>query len=408
MHSRALTALPGGWMSQHWRAYLVMTSVVITCGAWTRGLGAQTADVTDRAFLEAAVVVMGYDLFAARCNAGAAFTAAESSQIDTWRRENGVDLVRERIRQLETVPDTRQKFEQTRAAFASQFPGVTDRKACAATLSLIAQPDAQLAQKSPALLSMLRAAGGSAPVARGTTPVTPPQVEPVLRVPAAPTVGAPTVAAPGSGDTGSALARRIESFGFDTRAEMGVGGFIGLAVYPVVLFRDGVALTDVEGLGFPGGVDAHRSANPNKWTRWRKQGAEIQLLKKGEWAKLAFNRTYSTLPADFRLNGRFRRLSGVGNVAIGGTSAVTSVSDYLFAPDGRVVRDGAVGSSSTAGDISVVTSTVAPNRRGRYSIDGITLRIRFDDGTEERRILVTDPADPKSVIWLDGSGYVRR
>jgi hypothetical protein len=223
-----------------------------------------------------------------------------------------------------------------------------------------------------------------------------------------PTVTAPAPGATGARGTDAALTRRILSFGFDTRAEMGMGGFIGLKIYPVVLFRDGTALTNVEALGFAGGVDAHRRAHPDDWTQWRKQGAEIELQKKGKWDKLAFNRTYSTLPADFHLNGRFRRSAGTGNIAIGGDQSVTVVSTYLFAPDGRVVRDMTVGSTGSSGDISVVTRSASPDKRGRYAIDGITLRIRYDDGSEEQRILVTDPADPKSAIWLNGDSYVRR
>jgi hypothetical protein len=371
---------------------------------------AQAPDMTDRSFLEAAVVVMGYDMFAARCGERAAFTPAESGKTNAWSRDNEADLVRGRIRELERDAATRTQFEQTRAAFAQRFANVQSRMACVAAVSLIEQPDAQIARKSPQLLTALRERSGAAGTtgtsdARGASkPGAAPTVAPV----AAPTTGSvPTTTRAGVG-TDAALVRRIASFGFDTRAEMGMGGFIGLKVYPVVLFRDGTALTDVKGLGFTGGIDAHRRAHPEAWAQWRSQGAEIQLLKKGKWGKLAFSSTYSTLPADFRLNGRFTRASGTGNIAVGGTQSVTVVSTYLFAPDGRVVRDRAVGSSGTAADVSVVTSSVSPDKRGRYTIDGITLRIRYDDGAEERRILVTDPTDPKSVIWLDGNGYVRR
>jgi hypothetical protein len=209
-------------------------------------------------------------------------------------------------------------------------------------------------------------------------------------------------------ETTAAIAQRIDAFGFDTRTEMGMGGFIGLKIYPVVLFRDGTALTEVDGLGFAGGLDAHRRAQPLRWTRWRRTGAEIELEKKGKWDKLAFRRTYSTLPRDFRLSGRFSRASGTGNIAVGGTASVTVVSQYEFTADGRVVRDGSAGSSASERGASVVTTSSAASQRGRYSIDGIMLRIRYDDGSQEQRILVTDPADEKSVIWLDGNGYVRR
>jgi hypothetical protein len=36
------------------------------------------------------------------------------------------------------------------------------------------------------------------------------------------------------------------------------------------------------------------------------------------------------------------------------------------------------------------------------------LRITYDDGSVESRILIADPTDPKTAIWLDGVGYVRR
>lgn len=206
----------------------------------------------------------------------------------------------------------------------------------------------------------------------------------------------------------STLAQRIEAFGFDARPEMGAGGFMALKIFPVVLFRDGTALTRVDGLGYPQGLDAHRAANARSWTRWRRTGGAIEVLDNGRWDKLAFPQTYSTLPPDFRLDGRFRRSSGTGNVALGGTQSVTVVSTYVFTRDGQVLRDVNVGSTASAGDVSVAARAAAPSQRGRYTIDGITLRIRYDDGHDESRILVTDPGDPKSAIWLDGNSYVRR
>jgi hypothetical protein len=384
----------GGGM--RWKASAVLLNALCAVHA----LSAQSLNGNDRVFLEAAVVVMAYDEFAARCTQRAAFTADAAATIASWRRENDVDLVRERLKELESDPGVRQKLEQTRAAFSQQFAGVQGEMACAATVSIIQQPDAQLARKSPDLLRTLRERRAGALAQRAPGAVT----RAARSTPEAQSPG-PVRA---TSATSAAITRLIDSFGFDTRAEMGFGGFIGLKVFPVVLFRDGTALTDVGGLGFAGGLAAHRRAHPADWTRWRRQGGEIQLLDDTKWDKLAFRRTYATLPTDFRLIGRFRRLSGVGNIAVGGTQSVTAVSEYEFTADGRVVRDGAVGSTASAGGTSVVTSAVAANRRGRYTIDGITLRIRYDDGSEELRILVTDPTDPKSVIWLDGDGYVRR
>lgn len=380
-------------------------SAVLSCVVLSGSLQAQRPDTNDRAFIEAAVAVIGFDLFAGRCTQQSAFTVSELATVAAWQRENDVELVRARIANLEQDGSTRQKFAQTRAAFEQRFAGVKDRMACQAAVELATQPDAQIAQRSPALVRTLREQrDGAVPGVRNTPRLAPAATPNSISQAPAPS----SVVIPAQTSTIGAVARSIDAFGFNTRSEMGAGGFIGLAVYPVVLFHDGSALTDVEGLGAPGGLAAHRVSAPAKWTRWRREGEEIQLLTGGAWKKLAFRRTYSTLPRDFSLAGRFRRVGGTGSVALGGSAAVTVVSEYLFSADGRVVRDGAVASTAETGDASVVTSRIKPNLRGRYSIDGITLRIRYDDGSEETSVLVTDPADPKSAIWLDGRSFVRR
>ncbi|MEZ5459259.1 MAG: hypothetical protein R3E65_08105 [Steroidobacteraceae bacterium] len=213
-------------------------------------------------------------------------------------------------------------------------------------------------------------------------------------------------------DTAGLLAE-IDAFGFHSRMTMGVGGFLTTRIFPVVLFRNGDVLLDVEGLADPDGLEAHRGAHAKAWTRWRRTGGELQLEMPGkggarEWRKLHFQTTYAKLPAGFRLDGRYRSLKGVGNLAMGGTDSVTAYSEYAFTPDGRVTRGGGVGSTSQAGDISTVTAGTALDRIGRYDIDGLTLRMRWDDGRIESRILVADPNDPKTALWLDGIGYVRR
>lgn len=185
---------------------------------------------------------------------------------------------------------------------------------------------------------------------------------------------------------------------------MGAGGFLTTEVVPVVLFKDGTALTRIEGLGDPAGLAENRRKYPGKWTRWRREGTSVQLESNGKWRNLGFRTTYSKLPAGFRLRGYFSRLSGTGNVAVGGASSVTVSREYAFTADGRVVRGGFASASAREGNGSVVTGSVAPNSRGHYTIEGVTLRIRYDDGSQEQRIIVTDPSDP-SVIWLDGESY---
>jgi hypothetical protein len=109
-----------------------------------------------------------------------------------------------------------------------------------------------------------------------------------------------------------------------------------LDIYPIVLFATGEALIDVTGLSFPAGLEAHRRANPDDWTRWRRAGGSLQLAKERGWEKPAFQATYPRLPDGFRLDGFFRALSGAGTLAVGGSQEVVAWREYRFWSDGRV------------------------------------------------------------------------
>jgi hypothetical protein len=373
---------------------------LIVCAVVALPCAAQAPDMRSREFVNAALTVMAFDLFVERCRSSASFSSAQTTELERWRAQHSVDQVRARVRELERDPTVKPQIDKSRTELGKQFT-MTGDAACTAATALTRLDTSRFATASPEMLRSISAAASPPVTALATAPAL---------------VTAPPVAPPASrgrqdaqrATPAASIVALIDRFGFSTRPAMGVGGFIGLKIFPVVMFRDGSVLMDVEGLAFAGGLAAHRAAHADDWTRWRRQGSEYQLLNDGNWKKLAFQNTYSTLPANFRLAGRFRSVSGVGNLAIGGNQSVTVVSEYLFSADGRVVKSGAVGATAGAGDISTVSSQVSPAERGRYRIDGITLVMRFDDGTEEQRILVTDPSDPKSAIWLDGVGYTRR
>jgi hypothetical protein len=205
------------------------------------------------------------------------------------------------------------------------------------------------------------------------------------------------------------VSAQIEGFGFDTCAGFGVGGMVIVQACPVVLFKDGQALRRVEGLAFEGGLAAHQAAKPQAWTSWRRRGAQIELLTPKGWDALAYPTVYRSLPAGYRLSGLFRSLRGAGTAATGGVQSVAAWGDYRFTPDGRVVRGGGAGASSTGAQGSVVTGSTRPGRPGRYRIDGFMLRIDYDDGSRESRVLIADPRDlAQRTLWLDGQAYVQR
>jgi hypothetical protein len=365
------------------RQYFAVALMGLLAGAGA--VRAQALDLRNETFMQAALTVMTFDHFAARCEQGVGFGAADASTVKRWQAENGVAQIRSRMREIALSTEQKRQFEQGLAQINQKIEA-QGAGPCAAALAGAKMPAAQFAKVSPQLLAAL----GAAPP-RDSTP--------------RPAAGAPNTVAP-SADAN--VAAQIDSFGFNSRLKMGIGGLLTTDIYPVVLMRNGDALDDVKGLGFRGGLEAHKRARPSDWTRWRRAGGELQLERKDGWKALPFPTTYPKLPDGFTLNGLFRALSGAGSHGAGGNQQVAAWSDYRFSTDGAVLRGGGAGSSAEGGDASVVTSNAAANRRGRYRIDGLLIHINYDDGSLERRILITDPKNPKSAIWLDGLGYVRR
>ncbi len=341
---------------------------------------AQQPPTVDESLVRAALLVRAFDQLAVQCKSGRGFNDRESASIAAWESEQGVGVIRTQMRGIS--PDMQKHVEKAATMLINELNQRSNANPCVLAINLTTTDSAKfVTANSPRSTNNTKT---------GETTSTAPSV---------------SSAAPESANSKVAsLIPTIDSFGFTTRMTMGVGGFLTQDIYPVVLFRNGEALKDVKGLTYSGGLSAHRSSNPDDWTRWRRSGGRVELQTSEGWKPLPFSQTYQSLPNQFRLEGTYRSLSGTGNVAISGSSSVAAWRTYTFSSDGRVVRDGGAGASSGG----TVTSSTAPNQRGRYQIDGLILRIRYDDGTTEERMLITNPKDPKSAIWLDGYGYSRR
>ena len=219
----------------------------------------------------------------------------------------------------------------------------------------------------------------------------------------APPTPTPTRTAKMDHATLDVLLDQIDAFGFHLRNDPG-GGMVSVIVYPVVLFRNGDALQDIAQFD-PAHVDPS-SRNGVAWTRWRRSNGKLEIEGNEGWEALAFQKIYSTLPSGMRLDGRYRPVSGRGTA--GSADAASAWSEYRFFADGRIIRAQGAVASPEAQDGPAASVSVAPERRGRYQIEGLALRIVYDDGREERRFLVTDPALPHSAIWIDGAAHARR
>jgi hypothetical protein len=374
----------------HKQAWVALMGVVLMGLVCTAAL-AQEPNPSEIALARVALGINTFDQLAARCAQDKGFSAAEQKQIEQWQSANSVAQLRAQVRGNALAPALRKQVDEAAGMVVQKVPA--GMSACAAALSVTRTPDAQFAKTAPQLIASLQGNAGmpAAGAQEGRKPAPPQEI---------------SAAASGRG---SELAAQIEGFGFDTCTGIGYGGMVIVKACPVVLFKNGEALEDVEGLAYPQGLAAHKSAKPKEWTRWRRSGDKVQLEKTKGWENLGYTVVYRALPKDFRLDGLFRSLGGGGNIALGGGQAVAAWSDYRFSPDGRVERGGGAGATSSGAGVSVVTGSTRAGKTGRYRVDGFMLVIQYDDGTSENRILVADPKDEgKGTMWLDGEGYVRR
>jgi hypothetical protein len=364
-----------------------MAAWLITALALAPVAGAQTLRADNLALQRIVAPLVLIDHYAGLCRSAGGFAGPLGAAYRNWEMANRAPLVRQAITVLRQEPASARDLDAGLASATRTLDGL-DASACEILNRAMAQPDAHFGARDAAVLDQVARELAQRQNAAAPSPPAPPAAK----------------VAPAQDSGAAKLAQDIEAIGFDWRTGFGFGGMVTIDTFPVLLFRNGDALMDVEGLAAQGGLAGHRRAHPDDWTKWRRQGGKLQKLDAGKWKDLGYQVTYQRLPADFALAGHYLRLTGGGNLAVGGTDAAAAFSTYDFFRDGGVIRGGGAGASSQFSDSRTVSRSVRADQRGRYQIDGIVLRIAYDDGSREDRILVGDPKDP-DVIWLDGRGY---
>jgi hypothetical protein len=344
---------------------------------------AQAPDLRDRAFVEAVSAVVIFDHAFEACQTDKGFSAQDLASIKTWQESNGVEAIRARLVELARDQKNNRILEDNKAkTIKKMVEQKIDR--CALAKEIVNSKSAQFATTAPTVLANLGVL--KADTTNQTIPTT--DVKP-----------AAVPVDPNRAKTQAELLSQIDSFGFDSRATIGYAGAVILDIYPIVFFKNGDALTDIKGLAHPSGIAAHKKTKPDSWQQWRRNGSNLEITKTKGWSALSFNVNYPQLPSGFNLNGTYNSVGGFGNTM--------AWRQYKFSPDGQVARSNGAGSSDKVGDTSVVTSSARQNQLGQYRIDGITLQIKYDNGSAQSYILVTDPKSP-STIWLDGESYSKK
>ncbi|MFG6431874.1 hypothetical protein [Roseateles sp. LYH14W] len=208
------------------------------------------------------------------------------------------------------------------------------------------------------------------------------------------------------------------------------------------LLRDGTVYRRTEMPPDQLNVAASRQLEPQRWGRWRADGAGYQMQAQdddgrpdGGW-KAEKHYAVRAWPRDTRLDGSFSRGTFSGSLVLGGTSSTRSIR---FTREGRFERSysslsssgtlgatlnntmisgsshrdgkgssstggGTVGSGGgTAGAFSSRKTDDGASRRGRYQLSGYVLTLDYDDGRQERLLSFPVHGDNKTVYVGDGS-----
>lgn len=240
-------------------------------------------------------------------------------------------------------------------------------------------------------------AAGSANGRAGARPSSRPDEAPAPVVdarPTAPPTPAPTPAPPpdaGQPPRFPANWDAVEGVYFRSTTGFGVGGMMTIDFEPLIFLRDGtyfeIADTALEDVDLP----AERLAKPRLFGRWTRAAKGFVLTDhKGRANDYAlgdgsFFRAFPATPGE-AVTRSYRRLSGGGNSALGGSVAIAIESRYDFHPDGRYGRGGSVGAINSGADTGVGTSIGrrrAPEG-GRYALDRHTLTLTGADGRSRR------------------------
>ncbi|MET0388915.1 MAG: hypothetical protein ABW321_23280 [Polyangiales bacterium] len=168
---------------------------------------------------------------------------------------------------------------------------------------------------------------------------------------------------------------------------------------PVVLFEGGYATYDASIVTqSPVDAAAHRKANPDSWTPWRRISGYVELKTSTGWEPLVAYEEAKPLPkatALSKLHERFFSPDPNGNPLI------YLSWRYRFHEDGTFEY---CKTSVIVGTDPDLLSRDLDMRAGRYHVDGYTLRLDDDKGVSDTHAFFYEgPVSDR--MWIDGLYY---
>jgi hypothetical protein len=203
------------------------------------------------------------------------------------------------------------------------------------------------------------------------------------------------------------------------RNTMGAGGFMtGYVIDGPVLLKDGRAFND---FGRPPAyIDpvADAQKEPGQWGRWTRAGSSINIRwNDGETSTVPVggDNFMTGGPKGMKLSGEYRHVSGGGNQAFGGGNSFLSESSYTFFPDGSFSSDQSssfmVGPGAGADGAGAMGGSNGGGTRGRYDVEGYTLKLTYPDGRISRLSFAAYVHEmgkiDRDLLMLNGTVYFR-
>ena len=242
--------------------------------------------------------------------------------------------------------------------------------------------------------------------------LTPAGFKPANASPAAPTPAA-SGASTGTGRHAGNWSL-VEGVYFKSYTSFGVGGMMIQDFEPVILFRDGRyyevegdALEDVD-------LAASRAAKPRAWGTWKRQGDTFLLTDdhaRTHDYQLQQGSFFKAFPAEAvggKLTRAYKRISGGGNSAIGGTMAIATQSNLAFTPDGRFSREASMGATGA----NIAAYSRKPGMVGRYRIERHTISFTDAEGSTRREFFAlgsegSQPRVDSNLIFVGDRVFVK-
>lgn len=140
----------------------------------------------------------------------------------------------------------------------------------------------------------------------------------------------------------------VEKVFLNPETGVGVGGMVLVNYEPYVLFKNGMIrrAPDIALAELNAQTD---DAFPGYWGTWKRQSANKIAVTwdNGKTETMDDHLLAKPGPANFKLNGFYRSISGGGNTAMGGDVMTFSQNSFQFHPDGTFTNDRAGGGTSS-------------------------------------------------------------